>query len=171
MKPFSRITIGLAILIIVSASFMLQLRNYLVATFGDDAVKLGFSVLFSLIMLSYLSYIFYKRVPVQRIALSLIVFEVAYLLISCQPFFAEKLHVLEYGILGYLALRDLFKTDKHLFRDIIYVLCFVLLVGSLDEGFQWFLPYRMFEVRDIVTNVLSGSLGIIKFLICRHHVI
>jgi len=167
MKPFSRITIGLGIYIIISASFMLQVMDFLARNFGNGAIKLILFSLFSLLIALYISYILYKRLPIYRIGLSLLGFGAAYLLILWQPFFAEKLHILEYGILGYLALKDTFRMDKHTAINIIYALCFVTLIGSLDEGFQRVLPYRVFEVRDIVTNVLSGALGIIQFLIYR----
>lgn len=164
MKRFSGITIGLGIYIVISASFMLQVRSFLIETFGDAAVKRAFFLLFFLVAALYVVYIIYKRLPLYSIALSLFIFALAYLLILWQPFFSEKLHVLEYGILGYLALRDLSKRDKKALRNIIYAVGFVLLVTSLDEGFQYFLPYRVGEMRDVVTNIISGFLGIVQ---CR----
>ena len=171
MKGFSKITVGLGIFIIISASFMLQVNDFLTEAFGKEAVRSSFFVLFFLITALYIGYIIYKRIPVYRIGLSLLGFGLAYLLISWQPYFAEKLHIIEYGILGYLALKDLFGMDRQVSRNIIYALCFVALIGSLDEGFQRVLSYRVFEVRDIVTNIVSGALGIIQFLIYRRHMV
>ncbi len=171
MKGFSKITVGFGIYIIISASFMRQINDVLTKVFGKEAVRASFFVLFFLIIALYIGYIIYKRIPVYRIGLSLLGFGLAYLLISWQPFFAEKLHIVEYGILGYLALKDLFGMDRGISGNIIYALCFVALIGSLDEGFQWILPYRVFEVRDIVTNVVSGTLGIIQFLIYRRRMV
>ena len=155
---------GLAAYIIISASFMLQVRLFLIETFGEQAVQIAFLCLFFLIFALYLVYIIYKRIPLYRAAAGIIIFGLAYLLISKQPFFAEKLHIPEYGLLGYLALRDLSRAGKQngFIADALCVFCFVALVGSLDEVFQLLLPYRVFELRDILTNVLSGSLGILQ---------
>jgi len=37
------------------------------------------------------------------------------------------------------------------------------LVGVLDEGFQKLLPWRVYEIRDMITNAISGALGITIF--------
>ena len=148
MKRFSGITTGLGIYIIISASFMQQVTVHLMKAFGKEAVRSAFFVLFFFVIALYMSYIIYKRIPIYKIALSLLGFGLAYLLISWQPFFAEKLHVLEYGVLGYFALKDLSKADRKIFGNIVYAVCFVALIGSLDEGFQRVLPYRVFEVRE-----------------------
>jgi len=55
----------------------------------------------------------------------------------------EKIHVLEYGVLGWFASRDLVKPEQRI-SSILLVLVFVGLVGLLDELFQAALPYRYF---------------------------
>jgi len=168
MKTFSKLTIGLGIYIVISASFMLRLRNFLVESFGEEVIKLEFFLLFLLAAAFFITYIVYNKLPVYRVSLSVFVFALAYLFMLWQPFFAEKLHIPEYGALGFLALKDLSRQNpKRIFNNIIYALCFVALVGSLDEAFQWVLPDRVFEVRDIVTNVISGFLGALLYLINR----
>jgi VanZ family protein len=83
-----------------------------------------------------------------------------------QPYFVEKMHVLEYGLLGWLAARDLRRNPRsNIVLTILFSILFVLLIGSLDEGFQRLLPYRVGEIRDVITNVVSGSFGVILFLI------
>lgn len=84
-----------------------------------------------------------------------------------QPYLSEKAHVLEFGLVGWLAMRDLAGGSKHLLKDILYALIFVAIIGYLGEGIQKFLPWRVFEVRDIITNVLSGILGVILFIISK----
>jgi len=82
-----------------------------------------------------------------------------------QPYLSEKAHVLEFALVGWLAMRDLFKEGKYLFTDVLSALIFAAIVGYLGEGIQRFLPWRVFELRDIITNVLSGMLGVILFIV------
>jgi VanZ family protein len=76
-----------------------------------------------------------------------------------QPYFVEKLHIFEYGFLGWLVTRDLNKK-KISIKAILLSALFVLLVAGLDEGFQYFLPYRVCDIRDVITDGISGAFGI-----------
>ncbi|MCK4463535.1 MAG: VanZ family protein [Candidatus Omnitrophica bacterium] len=167
VKYFSKLTIGLAAYIVISASFMLQIRNFLVKTLGGESVKLVFVFLFFLTALLYILYILRMKIPVSSIIYSVFIFVLGYLLISRQPYFTEKIHVLEYGILGYLALRDLSKKNKKIFKNILLAIFFISVIGIMDETFQKFLPYRVGEIRDVATNVVSGLLGIFQYFIYR----
>jgi VanZ family protein len=77
---------------------------------------------------------------------------------------AEKTHILEYGILAWMALRDLDKNKKGVLKSAILAFIFAALVGVVDEAFQKLLPWRVFEVRDMLTNALSAALGIAVYL-------
>lgn len=73
---------------------------------------------------------------------------------------AEKIHFIEYGLLGFL----LCKTFSfHLHDKLVYPLAVasVYLIGLLDEAIQWALPNRVGEFRDIGINLLSGILAVI----------
>lgn len=164
MKHFSKLTIGLAAYIVISASFMLQIRNFLIKACGGEVIKLAFTFLFFLIALFYISYI-YRKTHIFGVLFSIFIFVLAYFLILNQPYFAEKIHVLEYGILGYLAFRDLSKKNKKIFKDILLAISFISAIGILDEIFQGFLPYRVGDIRDVATNVVSGLLGIFQYFI------
>ena len=76
----------------------------------------------------------------------------------------ERMHILEYGLLGWLAGRDIIKKDKKI-KGIILACLFSISVGLLDEGFQRILPYRVFEIRDIRINVLGGIWGVVLYLL------
>jgi len=85
-----------------------------------------------------------------------------------QQFFSEKTHVLTYGLLGYLATNDLVDTRrKPQFKYIAETVIFVSLVSALDEIFQGILPYRFAELKDFITNIISGVFGIGLFLIFK----
>ena len=70
----------------------------------------------------------------------------------------EAIHVLEYGILGLLVYRAL----THRVQDIsIYLMATLVVgfIGVLDEYVQWVIPTRVFDLRDIRTNLLAGGLS------------
>ena len=77
---------------------------------------------------------------------------------------AERIHILEYGLLGWLAGRDLIKTNKKTKGSILACLM-IGMVGILDEVFQAVLPYRYFDMRDIMFNSLGGSWGIVLYIL------
>jgi len=68
------------------------------------------------------------------------------------PFPEEKVHLFEYVVLGYLAIRTFGSPWK--------ALALVFLAGVGDEVFQYFWPNRVFDPRDIFLNTLSGSGGV-----------
>jgi hypothetical protein len=83
---------------------------------------------------------------------------------------AEKIHFLEYGLLGLL----LCKTLSYQIKDksaYLVALVIVYLVGMTDETLQWALPNRVGEYRDIWINVVSGGLTILAvWLVIRPRV-
>jgi VanZ family protein len=69
----------------------------------------------------------------------------------------EAFHFVQYGVLGLLVFRAL----THRVRDpSIFVTAALLtsLFGMLDEGFQWVVPRRYFDFRDIGINMGAGVL-------------
>jgi VanZ family protein len=70
----------------------------------------------------------------------------------------EAIHVAEYGVIGILVYRAL----SHRTRDFsIYIMAALIvgMIGVLDEYIQWIAPSRVFDLRDIRTNFVAGSLG------------
>ena len=73
---------------------------------------------------------------------------------------AERLHLIEYGLLACLSYRAL-RLDFS--RAPAYVLAFLISAafGYLDEMIQYVLPNRVFESRDVMTNVIASALGLL----------
>jgi len=57
-------------------------------------------------------------------------------------------------------MQDLTGQKKTLLKSALLAFVFVAIIGSLEEGYQKFLPWRVCELRDIITDSLSGMLGI-----------
>jgi glycopeptide antibiotics resistance protein len=149
---------------VVSASFAQQLWVLVERVVGRNQVLVMLTSAFVCLALFSIYRHLKSKTGYLRTAFAAIVFFGAYIFAWKQPFMTEKAHVLEYGLLAYLAMRDLDKDKMKSVASVLYSAAFVLIVGSLDEGFQKMLPYRVGEIRDVITNLLSGLFGIALFL-------
>lgn len=69
----------------------------------------------------------------------------------------ERLHYIEYALLGYL----LFQASCSDFRSpSLFSIFMVALIGCGDESIQWFLPNRVGDLRDVMMNLTGGLIGI-----------
>jgi choline-sulfatase len=83
----------------------------------------------------------------------------------------EKVHLMEYGLLGMLLCKAL---SYHLKDKTTYLMATVLvsMIGMLDELIQWTLPNRVGDYRDAILNLVSGGLAILLvWLVIRPRVL
>jgi VanZ family protein len=75
-------------------------------------------------------------------------------------FFRELVHFVEYGSLAFLATRLL---QKEVGGILLYLTVFAygFIVGIADETVQWLHAFRVGDLRDVVTNGVSVSLGLL----------
>ena len=77
----------------------------------------------------------------------------------------ERIHFIEYGLLSlfvFRALRHNIKdTSLYLWSGII-----VFCLGFLDEGIQYVLPNRVYQISDVVVNGVAGILGLLLIGLC-----
>ncbi|MEM7349483.1 MAG: VanZ family protein [Acidobacteriota bacterium] len=78
---------------------------------------------------------------------------------AAQVSVAEKIHIVEYGLLVYLLYRAI-KPAADL-RLLILPLLGVILAGVLDEGMQLLVETRLGEIRDVWLNVYAGFCGLV----------
>lgn len=71
----------------------------------------------------------------------------------------ERIHLLEYGILAIFAKRA-FDNRTSGFLPYLFSAALVAVTGFGDELIQGVLPDRYFDWRDVMTNALSGVLGL-----------
>lgn len=69
----------------------------------------------------------------------------------------ERLHFLEYGLLGILVQKT---TRQTTWVQLGLCSIFVVFVGVGDEVIQWWLPSRVGDIRDVGMNALAGVLGV-----------
>lgn len=130
--------------------------------FGPEFNAIGY-VVFFLAFIGFGIYMFLRRSKFDAVGLvSLIGFALVYyylLRYHCQ-FPAERLHLLEYGLLAYL----LYRAFRMNFPKAgAYALGFLIAsgFGFLDEAIQYILPNRVFEMRDVMTNVFAAGVGLL----------
>ena len=159
----SKITIFVGAFIIASASFVRQAIEFMRGLIGKEAVV---ALTGSLIIGACLALLIYviKKKGFRENAVPLILVLTAGLILVWQiETYVERIHLMEYGILGWMATRDLMK-DKKRGKDFILACLFCMIAGILDEAFQMVLPYRVFDIRDIAFNALGGVWGAVLYL-------
>jgi len=157
----SRFTILYGCYIILSAAFMQQLRSALIDSVGEEVVRIAFKVFCAFLFLAVITWSLRKHLSFVRTGILLLLFALAFFLMSRQPYFSEKTHVITYGFLGFLACRDYLKSSTKKWTAFFVLCLFVTTISAADELFQRFLPYRVGDLRDVLTNVLAGFLGIL----------
>lgn len=79
---------------------------------------------------------------------------------------SERVHFLEYGLLGMLILRASLRTMPQSWRASFGLAAVVLCtIGTLDEIIQFLLPNRFFDWRDLWFNLIGGLLGFGAYLV------
>jgi hypothetical protein len=74
----------------------------------------------------------------------------------------ERLHFLEYGGLGllfWLAVRERL-GPRRVVKVALVAVALTGAAGWLDEGIQWLLPNRYYDLRDVGFNALAGALAV-----------
>ena len=77
----------------------------------------------------------------------------------------ERMHFVEYGLLSlfvFRALRHNIRDRSIYFWSGLSVFC----LGFLDEGIQYLLPNRVYEIKDVVVNGVAGILGLLVIGLC-----
>lgn len=160
----SKLTMSIGIFIIISASFTRQLTDLFKSHFGKQsfAVLVGLATL--VFGLTFIIFTVRNRPNIIKVSILVLVLLAGLIISWRMKIPQEKIHILEYGLLGWLAGRDMLQKDKKI-KGIILACLFSISTGLLDEGFQKILPYRVFEVRDIRVNVLAGIWGVVLYLL------
>jgi len=114
-----------------------------------------------LALVFFLGLIFVKRLR-WTVVVGLFVLGAVYgwLLLQLGTSPAERLHLAEYGLLGYFAYRALI-LDFSPSKALVLAWGVAIVLGAGDEGMQWILPTRVFEWKDIGLNAVSSGLGLL----------
>ena len=72
----------------------------------------------------------------------------------------EKIHFVEYGFLAYLVHKAI-HIDVQRLPAYGYAFLLTSAFGWIDEGIQFLLPNRYYQIEDVILNALSGALGLV----------
>jgi VanZ family protein len=73
--------------------------------------------------------------------------------------FGEVFHFVEYGVVAMLFYRACLPLGDG--AAIAVPLLAAVIVGVLDEWFQWFIPVRAGEVWDLLLNIVASGCGLL----------
>lgn len=153
------------LLIYASLYFVRFLWNFLKARFPMPILKGSLALGVILFLLCFFRSIREKIKRQGVIYLIFLIFFVivTFLYLSLFQAIEERVHLIEYGLLGYLLIKVYFQGKGE--RGYIYAMIIGFLIGLGDEGIQYLLPNRYYDTRDVLMNfsgVLWG-LGVYKF--------
>ena len=75
----------------------------------------------------------------------------------------ERTHLIEYGVVAVLiheALKERARGSRHVPVLALLAVIAASVVGAIDEGIQAFLPTRVFDLEDILFNVLAAVMAV-----------
>ncbi len=150
-------------LIYATLPVMPRVTIFLLRTYGQRSVRIFTDslVVSSLVLaVSFLYSRFKRKNFMAYIGLAAIIAIYAFILAYSTPIIQEKMHLIEYGFLSYLALR-LFRDVRPRNAKYICVVLVVVTVGYFDEFIQKFIPNRVSELRDVYMNILSGLMALV----------
>lgn len=145
-------------IIYATLPIMRSVLTFLYKTLGKEILSLGVNGILVVGGLSFFIFIFKNSErDYGRLALILGVLIIGTAVAMGYGIPEERVHFLEYGILGYLMLKaTTYSWRMPFFASFILV----FIVGIGDEAIQWFLPNRVGDMRDVFMNSFGGLLGV-----------
>ncbi len=80
---------------------------------------------------------------------------------------AERTHLFEYGLVAVLiygALSERRRNGRRVPAPAVVAVVITTLLGILDEGIQWLLPNRAFDIQDMGFNALAALMAVVASL-------
>lgn len=158
------LTIAIAVLILAYAPWARPLQKWLRTALGAAGMKYLMAGFFFLgggiLVLSARLW----RLPARNLLLPGVVFAAGLFYSFFLPLPEERIHLMQFGALGLLAYPSFKGNQTSRWRAVWLPFLFVFLVGVADEVFQWFLPDRVGDLRDVFFNAMGGAWGIVLYL-------
>lgn len=156
--PYGTRTVFLSLFIIISALCMRQVLNFflLFATRRQLAYTLAGAMLMAGGVLVYL---LLKERAWRRLAIIFAMMIALALFAQSIPLPEERFHLLEFFFVGYLAADD--GRLSPMWRRVFWALVAALAIPALDEGFQYFIPWRVADIRDVGFGFVGAACGVL----------
>lgn len=141
-----------------SALFLRQVFDFFTDAFGMGCIRALIWIVLFFISSVIILKTYRERVSHPGVLLAFCVIILLFIFAYTMRIPEERVHLVKYGILGYLVSRDLISMEGK-FGSLAITVFLCVIVSSIDELFQWFLPYRVGDVRDVGFAVVGGSAG------------
>lgn len=151
-------SIFLSLLIIGFAPWARRILRFIYGITGREKLALGLKMFFLFGTILVVIHLFKRKEKIKINSyniLPLIILIPFTVLFFSIKLLEEKVHLIEYALLGFLLFKDFTKGRIKLSISVI----FPLIVAFLDELFQLLLPDRYFDFRDIIFNSVGGLTG------------
>ena len=161
----SAVTVFLAVFIIIFTAFAREVTSFVQNLVGESDTRALFNlvIIFSAILFLVFSQS-RDEANKSKTVLAILFLALGIFLATRMKIPVEKIHLVKYAFLGYLVMRDLGRHNPKE-ASIIPAFIFCMFIGLLDEAFQYFLPDRVFDTRDIMFNAIGSVWGIILFIL------
>ena len=148
-------------IIYATLSIVSKIRKSLVEKFGPNVFDhiYWFCGIIAAILLFYCFRKFKGKQLIVKLSITAVIACIYGYYLSGMKYPIERIHFLEYGILGVLILLAFSRHIKS-WISIILSLNLVYWIGLGDEAIQGILASRVGEIRDCIINLFSGALGI-----------
>lgn len=160
---FSKGTCLYGVLIIFSSSFTFQIYNFFEIILGKKALMMLIYLILLLAICTVFAYAVKTNPNITQFLFLLLSLLFASFLIIFLPFLGEKTHIISYGLLGYLSIKDTTSKKNNILKALFLAFTFTMVVNILDELFQGWLPYRVGEIRDVITNIFCSFAGFLFY--------
>ena len=163
--PFA-LAIPLAVALVLSAPFVGQIRNAIRAHFPGHFVLVVGGIGGTLLLIALISAA--VRIRERRAArygaiAAALAIAVAYSTFNAganpESNAVERFHFLEYGLITFLFYRAWRPLGDH--AILVLPALAGLIVGAAEEWFQWFIPNRVGELRDVFLNLVAIGCGLL----------
>ena len=148
--------------LLISPVFMRQVLNFILKFLGRNELAVIFWALF-LLGGGVASFCLYKSRPsLRRIFLFSGVFAVGLFYASQVKVVEERMHLINFGLLGWLIVKDIGRLEKGVMGIGTALLCCIF-VAALEETLQLWIPDRMATIQDVLLGVVGSFWGISLF--------
>ena len=160
-----------AIAVIVAIYATLGLARSLSGSLGDRGLpEFVFAVGMLLVLVAIVGYGIRARPGRYEIAVGLGVVAAYLLMFARMSTAAERTHLMEYGVVAILvhaALGERAGNGYSVPAPALLAIGITCTLGVLDECVQYFLPSRVFALRDMLVNVLAATMAIVAVTALR----
>lgn len=150
----SRITILWILFIFSSSFFMRQVMRLIVENFGRGII--AWLIWLSFLIMAYLFVRLTIKHPYNSLCF-LVIFSIGMLYAASFSIVEERVHLVKFGILGWLIAHDFWTSLRE--RVVVRSVILAFVVATIDETIQYFLPYRVGDLRDVASGTIGGVWG------------